>query len=122
MADWKPIAFDELSELLQKGEKQLHGEVLNFWGIIKIVPVKWMEKDFGEEGNGFWVVAICDKRVIWYNDIEDGFNISNYNKWGEIQEYCCNQDELNFALMRLFELVKSGSELPGKGDAPETLS
>lgn len=87
----------------------MHGEVLNFWERIKIAPVKWIETDFGKEGNGFWVVAICGKRVIWYNDIEEGFNISHYDVQGEIGEYHCEQDELSWAVLKLFDIVKFGA-------------
>ena len=35
-------------------------------------PAKWKEPNFGDEGGGFWIVAICGTKVIWNNDIEDG--------------------------------------------------
>jgi hypothetical protein len=41
--------------------------------------------------------------VLWYNDIEDGFNVSRFVQWGEIpsDEYWCSQDPLQYALPKL---------------------
>ena len=106
MTKWKPISLNELYSQIIKTETNLHGELWNFWELIKINPTKWTEKEFGSEGGGFWVVAICGTKVIWYNDIEEGFNISDYETYGQIEGYYCNQDELNLAITRLFDLIK----------------
>src|SRR5688500_1409719 len=39
-------------------------------------------------------------RVLWFNDIEEGFNVSRFERAGEIRstEYWCNQDPLERAL------------------------
>ena len=106
MTEWTPILLTELNTEIQKTEKELEGEIMEFWKTIKIVPEKWSEKEYGQEGGGFWVVAIFDDKVIWYNDIEEGFNISEFEKFGEIKEYCCEQDELKWTLKKLLKLVK----------------
>ena len=48
-------------------------------------------------------MAVMDDRVLWYNDIEDGFNVSLFTVRGVIPttEYWCNQDELRMALPAL---------------------
>lgn len=56
----------------------------------------------GEEGGGFWVVAILGKSVIYYNDIEEGYNLSPFIKYGEIENYYCNQIELHEMIKSLF--------------------
>ncbi len=114
MTEWRPISESELYDQIQKTETDLNGELLNFWQLIKIDPVKWTEKEYGDEGNGFWVVAICGTKVIWFNDVEEGFNISDYRTYGQIEGYYCNQDELNWAVIRLFELVKFGGGIIGQ--------
>ena len=86
MAEWTPILLNELNIEIQKTEKDLKGDIMEFWKSIKIEPEKWTEEEFGDEGGGFWAVAIFDNKVIWYNDIEDGFNISEFKKVGEINE------------------------------------
>ncbi len=102
---WQPISLADLYAEIYKTETLLHGNLWNFWSHIKIEPEKWQEPKYGNEGGGFWVVAVCGKWVIWFNDIEDGFNISSHSTYGTIDEYWCNQDQLNWAVSRLHELM-----------------
>ena len=44
------------------------------------------------------VVARNVNEVIYYEDVEDGFNVSPLGPRGEILEHWCNQDELRLAL------------------------
>ena len=115
---WKPITEKELYSEIWKTESELEEKYLNFWNLINISPEKWSESTFGNEGGGFWVVAICGRKIIWYNDIEEGFNISDYTEYGKINGYYCNQDELNVAVMRLFELITFGGKLSGQAGPP----
>ena len=117
--DWTPISEIELYNEIQKTELDLNGELSNFWQLIRVTPSKWKEPNYGTEGNGFWVVAICGKYIVWYNDIEEGFNISTYSVYGEISQYHCNQDELSWTVERLFSLVKHGGNVIGTAGPPE---
>lgn len=122
MEEWEPISLSELFDEIQKTEKDLDGELKNFWDLIKIDPIKWKEKEYGEMGGGFWIVAICGNKVIWFNDIEEGFNISDYKTFGKIEYYSCNQDDLIWSLTKLFDLLKFGSEIGGiRGPAESML-
>lgn len=105
MENWKPITLNELNSEIERTEADLPDEFQSFWKLVKINPVKWVEKEYGDHGGGFWVVAICENKVIYYNDIEDGFNISNYKIIGNIDEYWCNQDELNIAVKKLYKFI-----------------
>ena len=53
---------------------------------------------WGDRDGGFWVVAVIGRHAVYFNDIEDGFNISRYEVAGTLVEYCCNQDELSDAV------------------------
>ncbi|TJZ53830.1 hypothetical protein FAZ15_17385 [Sphingobacterium olei] len=75
---------------------------LKFWEYIKIVPEKWKERTVDEEGGGFWVVAVLGKSVIYYNDIEEGYNLSTFTNYGKIDNYYCNQMELHEMIESLF--------------------
>ncbi len=101
--EWTPITLDELSFEILKGEKAINHELLKFWNIIKIKPIKWIENEYGNEGNGFWVVGIFKDLVLYYNDIEEGFNISNFKQEGKIENYYAEQDELQFAILKLYK-------------------
>jgi hypothetical protein len=95
MSNWSSISEVELHELILKSEREMSTTDQRYWESIKIVPKKWDENSNGKAGGGFWVVGVLRNKVIWYNDIEDGFNISRYSKYGTIDEYLCNQDELH---------------------------
>lgn len=77
------------------------GSAARLWKLISIKPEKWQEKKYGEEGGGFWVVAIFGQRVMWYNDIEEGFNTSRYHQYGLIDEYWCDQLTLHEAIVTM---------------------
>lgn len=77
-------------------------EAKSIWRLIKFSsPTKWKQEPWGEKGQGFWVVATFSNHCIYFNDIENGFNISKFEKLGIINDYWCNQDELNQVLERL---------------------
>ncbi len=71
------------------------------WDVIRIDPVKWIQHPYGDGGGGFWVVAILGRTVVWYNDLEDGFNSSEYQTYGAISQYYCNDDKLECAVQNL---------------------
>jgi hypothetical protein len=116
---WTPIPFDKLYDLIIETENRIMGEPAGFWKLIKIIPEKWQEKQYGKEGGGFWVVAICGYRVIWYNDIENGFNISRYNKYGEIDQYWCNQSSLEETIIELIGCIKFGDDFIIQAGPPQ---
>ncbi len=74
---------------------------IKLWKDISIKPNKWQEVEYGEEGNGFWAVAIKENNVIWYNNIEEGFNISAFNDHGVIDGYNAEQDELQWTIKKV---------------------
>ena len=43
----------------------------------------------------FWVVGIFENNCVWYNHIEEGFNISSFAESGVISEPGYEQYELN---------------------------
>jgi len=84
------------------------------WEVIRISPEKWIQNPYGDRGNGFWVVAIIGSTVVWYNDIEHGFNCSTFTKWGIIPDYWCNQDGLEVTVQKLLNQITTGEEQVGK--------
>lgn len=104
---WTPISIDELDTRIIRGELKLSGQILSFWNLIKIKPSKWHEAEYGDEGGGFWVVAVFENTVIFYNDIEDGFNISSYAAYGQISEYASEQAELDWIVLGLYNRIKT---------------
>lgn len=118
---WVPITIEEIFEKIHSAENELRGDLLNFWDLIKIDPEKWAEEKYGKEGGGFWVVGLIGRRVIYYNDIEEGFNISDYTTYGTIDNYVCNQDDLYFTILDMFSLITFGGRITGQAGPPINL-
>ena len=103
---WEPITLEELSLEILNGENKMNAEIFSFWNSIKITPIKWIEHELGDEGGGFWAVAKYKNFVLYYNDIEEGFNISEFEREGEIKEYYAEQDELQHSLIKFKKLIE----------------
>lgn len=115
---WQPLSESNLWDLLNAAEQRMSPEIARFWEAIRISPEKWKQEPWGREGDGFWVVAVIGNRVVWYNDIEEGFNHSARLSFGEIGEYWCNQDELEHTLHALLHLLQTGEQPNGRASAP----
>ncbi len=92
------------------------------WARIRIDPEKWRCDPWGREGGGFWAVAINDGRVLWLNDIEDGFNWSPFSERGTIGAYTCNQDAFTLILEGIAQAQsKRAWATLGESDVPTEL-
>jgi len=94
---------------------------LRLWNIIRIVPVKWELSPWGDPQGGFWVVAVFGSEVLWYNEIEGGFNRSRWSRFGVIDEYWCNDDELQWAVGRVLEAFETGERRGDRLGPPEPI-
>jgi hypothetical protein len=119
--DWAPLGETELSALIAEAVLVMEPPIRSLWNLIRLRPVKWQLHPWGDNGGGFWVVGLIGQQVVWYNDIEDGFNVSRYSVPGEIAEYWCNQDELNETLHGLLQQIQTG-RAPGKFGPPVPLT
>jgi len=119
--NWSPITEVDLWDLINNSWDRMSLEQRKYWEILKVNPEKWEEQQYGAVGGGFWVVAIFGNLVLWYNDIEDGFNLSQYKNYGKINEYWCNQDELEEAMQNIINLFKDGYDASGKSSPPQSI-
>lgn len=106
--EWKAITEEQLWDDLNSSEARMSREQRNLWEVIRILPEKWKQVPWGNEGEGFWVIAIYGRTAIWYNDIEDGYNRSSYSECGVINEYRCNQDNLEWTLQHILDEIRDG--------------
>ena len=111
MVEWEPITEAALRARVAQGQARMSQPQLRLWETIRVEPEKWQQHPFGDSGGGFWVVAIVGRTVIWYNDIEDGFNRSGYVAYGMIDDYWCNQDELELTVEYLMSALERGADL-----------
>jgi hypothetical protein len=86
-----PLSRQDLESVIINALAEYDDAVRAEWARIRIEPEKWRCSPWGDEGGGFWVVAVDGDRVLWFNDIEEGFNWSRYSTRGTIDEYLCNE-------------------------------
>jgi hypothetical protein len=114
--DWRPLTRDELQGILERELAECSDEQRGYFKTVAFEPMKWSQSPYGDDGGGFWAIAADDHRVLWYNDIEEGFNVSSFTARGTIpaNEYWCNQDKLKFALPALMvgQISKAGPPQP----------
>src|SRR5215216_230343 len=108
MIDWQPISVDALKARIGQGRARMTPAQLRLWEAIRIEPEKWQQHPYGDQGKGFWAVALIGRTVVWFNDIEDGFNRSPYTTFGTIDTYRCNQDRLEWTVQFLLNAIASG--------------
>jgi len=118
--DWKPLDEAILWELMNEASVRINPMERRFWDAVRIAPVKWRQNPYGNQGDGFWVVALMGNSVVWYNDVEHGFNWSRYTQYGTIpdDEYWCNQDDLEWAIRELMNIVSTGHASGGRFGPP----
>ena len=103
MKEWAPITLEDMLALTRQELALCDETQRRFFAEVHIVPERWKLSPWGDLGNGFWAVAVYRDRVLWYNDIEHGFNVSRFRDLGRIpgNQYWCNQDGLGLALTSL---------------------
>lgn len=101
--EWGAITRESLEEMMAAGLTEMDDSVQAAWHAMRIEPEKWQCSPWGDAGGGFWAVAVKDHQVVWYNDIEDGFNVSPFTRWGTIDEYWCNDTSFAEFLLGLPE-------------------
>lgn len=119
---WEPISEAAIWDSINESYERMSLEQRRVWEVIKVEPQKWAQTPYGNEGGGFWVVAIIGNSVIWFNDIEDGFNRSSFKKLGEIEQYFCNQDELEWQVQNIINQIRDGYDSAGYSNAPQSIA
>lgn len=119
--DWQPISESKLWDEINNAKRRMSLQQDRLWTAIRIAPQKWQLQPWGAPGNRFWAVAVLGQVVLWFNDIEDGFNCSRYNEHGVILDYWCNQDGLEHAVQRLVNIIETGQPLDGAMGPPRAL-
>jgi hypothetical protein len=107
---WQPLSEADLWEKLNRAWDRMTLEQRWVWEAIRVLPEKWALMPYGNQGGGFWVVGLIGRTVLWYNDIEEGFNRSRYERYGTISDYYCNQDDLEIAIQGLVRVLREGVE------------
>jgi hypothetical protein len=111
MVDWQPITEAALQKRIAQGVARMDARARRLWEAIRIEPEKWLLPPYGDGGSGFWAIAVIGRSVIWYNDVDEGFNRSRYSTYGQIDDYWRNEDELDVTIGYLMNALEMGADL-----------
>jgi hypothetical protein len=99
METWRPITAAELDELIASQLLGCEPSIAAVFESYKVAPFAAPIERNGRIESVF-VVARKDNEVMYYEDVEEGFNFSPISPDGRILEHWCNQDDLGIALRR----------------------
>ena len=99
METWEPISASELEQLVAHQLQECPPGLAAVFEAHRVPPFRAPIKRNGRT-EAVFVVAQRGAEVMYFEDVEDGFNFSPISPGGEILEHRCNQDELKYALRR----------------------
>jgi len=91
------MTVDAVKKIIEGDLKECDDEQVSAFKKYAVEPYAAPILRYGEMENAV-VVARRGDEVIYWEDVEEGFNLSPVSPNGQILEHCCNQDELRFAL------------------------
>jgi hypothetical protein len=97
MGTWTPITADRLARLVEVDLLDCDEALRSLFSKYRVDPYHAPIDRLGSEELVF-VIAKKGNEVMYYEDVEEGFNISPISADGKILEHWCNQDPLKWAL------------------------
>jgi len=96
---WAPITKNELQDIIDQQLSECTHDLIAIFNEYR-VPLILAPIVRYENVEGVFVVARKNNNVLYFEDVEEGFNFSPINEEGLILEHWCNQDSLRFALQK----------------------
>lgn len=100
MNDWTPASKAEVESLLEKAIAGLMASHRTRFEAIKVAPRPVPVLD--SPGEYVYVVAEHEGKMIYYSDVEDGWELIEPNEAGGIDFRGCGQFELSYIAWQLF--------------------
>jgi hypothetical protein len=97
MEEWRPATVEEVKEIVDEDLRQCDAEQTAAFNRYAVEPCVAPIVRYGKV-ESVVVIARRGDEVIYWEDIEEGFNVSPIGPDGRILEHWCNQDELGLAL------------------------
>jgi hypothetical protein len=94
---WNPTSVEEVKNIVEKDLANCDDEQRSIFRRYSIEPCLAPILRYGET-TAVVIVARKGNEVIYWEDVEEGFNISPVAEDGRVLEHWCNQDELRHAL------------------------
>lgn len=95
--EWRPATIEEVKKIVQEDLAVCDHEQIAAFESYAIEPYRAQILRYGKDDRVV-VVAQRGSVVIYWEDVEEGFNLSPIAPDGKILEHWCNQDRLGNAL------------------------
>ena len=95
--EWKPASIDAVKAIVREGLSRCSAAQAEAFQKFAVEPYV---APLLRYGNAETVVVVARKgfEVMYWEDVEEGFNISRLSSDGDVLDHFCNQDELGMAL------------------------
>jgi hypothetical protein len=97
MEEWQPATVEEVKKIVHEDLRECDAKQVAAFNRYAVEPYVAPIVRHGKV-ESVVVIARRENEVIYWEDVEDGFNVSPVGPDGRILEHWCNQDELRFAL------------------------
>jgi hypothetical protein len=97
---WMPISKDALENEIASQCKDISDEELAYFNKIR-VPLESVKIERWGNTESVFVVAKAGATIIFYEDIEEGFEITELNEQGAISDYGASQFTLQQVINQL---------------------
>ena len=97
---WDSLTREELQRALERAVCALHPSHRDKFKEISVVP--WQVELAERPGKFLWVVAEHQGQLLYYEDIEEGWEVEKRNATGGINGSSSNQFELKHVMYQLF--------------------
>lgn len=94
---WHPATADEIVKIVAEDLKTCNDNQIATYKKYALEPYAAPILRYGKMETVI-IVARKKNEVIYWEDVEEGFNISSLAADGQILEHKCNQDDLGIAL------------------------
>lgn len=97
---WEPLTREELQQELERAVCALHPSHRDKFEKISVVP--WQVEVTERPGTFHWVVAEHEGQLLFYDEIEEGWEVEQRNSTGGIDGRWANQFALKHVMYQLF--------------------
>jgi hypothetical protein len=97
MAQWQPATREEVQAILDEDLRDCSPEVRATFDTHRVPLRQAPIVRYGNEEH-VYIVAQRDDEVLYWEDVDEGFNFSRLDEDGRIVEHWCNQDSLSTAM------------------------
>ncbi|WP_202350432.1 hypothetical protein [Mesorhizobium sp. 113-1-2] len=97
-----------LWDRINAGRDRMSVAQRRLWDMISIDPEQWIHRTSAGDDLRIWVVALIGRTVISYNDLEHGFDRSNFVRYGEIAQPGWGQSDLEIAVQDVLNELEFG--------------